>query len=57
LVAAGGFGGEESLESGLAVDGQVEVAGDDQDTLAGQAAVDGDDVVRLQPMWPALWIG
>ena len=29
----------------MAVDGQGEVAGNDEDTLAGKAAVDSDDVV------------
>ena len=32
-------------EAWLAVDGQVEVAGDDEDSLTGQATVDSDDVV------------
>ena len=45
LVAAGGVDGEAAQETGLAVDGEVEVAGDDQDALAGQAAVDADDIV------------
>ena len=45
LVAAGGVDGEPAEETGLAVDGQVEVSGDDEDFLAGEAAVDADDVV------------
>jgi len=53
LVAAAGVDGESAEETGLAVDGEVEVLGDDQDALAAEAAVDADDVVA-QPMWPAL---
>ena len=45
MVAAGGVDGEPAQQTGLAVDGEVEVSGDDEDFLAGEAAVDADDVV------------
>jgi hypothetical protein len=45
LVAAAGVDGESAQQTRLPVDGQVEVSGDDEDSLACQPAVDADDVV------------
>ena len=44
MVSAGGVDGELADESALAVDAELEVAGDDEDVLAGAAAVNADGV-------------
>src|ERR671918_88936 len=44
LVAAGGVDGEAAQESGLAVDGEVVVAGDHEHGVAGKLGADGDGV-------------
>jgi hypothetical protein len=52
LVSAAGVDGEATEKALLTVDGEGEVSGGDEDSVAGQATVDADDEVTPTDVTP-----
>ena len=52
MVSAAGVDGEATEKALLTVDGEGEVSGGDEDSLAGQATVDADDEVTPTDVTP-----